>query len=108
MNIHQQIADLLEKGAVVYSNAAGRVGEILAVEDNELMYQVVICPRSRLSSYHAAHHKYCENGGHGVTTFLKGDKVKLVQVDADVWQVVNVWPDSSRLQLDKKRKHRAF
>lgn len=85
MNIHDQIKNILASGQHVYSNAWGRVGEIVSVDDHPSGFTVNICPKSREWNQYVRH-----THQHGATTFLHGDKVELVYRDG-VWYVVNVF-----------------
>lgn len=85
MNIHDHIKQLLSEGEIVYSFALGRVGQIIAIENDSIL------------PVHVARYRPGQRGrlGHiGVTTFLSGDKVALAtREDAGgkkVWAVVNI------------------
>lgn len=79
-NIHQQIKELIESGALVYSFALGRVGQIISVDDHPSGYVVNI--HNRVARFS------------GATRFDEGDPVKLVQVEPDrngrqIYKVIN-------------------
>lgn len=74
MNIHEQIAELLDAGKPVYSFAAGRVGAIVKIDRTEdEMWPVTIQKRP---------------GHTAATTFLAGDEVEIIK-DGDAYKVVN-------------------
>lgn len=71
MNIHEQIKDLLDKGETVHSYALGRVGKVISVHNaSPLGFDVEVCHRYLVKSHRHTH---------GVTTFLRGDPVKLIK-----------------------------
>lgn len=84
MNIHDEIKKLLDAGTPVFSCAAGRVGEILNIDDHPSGFVVNICPKSRSHSPVTVHRHR-----HGATRFDRGDAVELVQRDG-IWMVVNI------------------
>ena len=92
-NIHKQIKEILDRGEIVHSIAAGRVGQIMSVGEHDATdFVVVICPYSRLWG-RSKRHRHT----HGVTTFLSGDSVKLEpwKKDKGIWVVVNADTKSS-------------
>lgn len=86
-NLHDQIKGLLDSGEKVFSNALGRFGEVLGVEnweaDGKKYSSVTICPYSARRSP-ATKHRHI----HACTTFLKGDDVILTKAD-NVYLVIN-------------------
>lgn len=86
--IHDEIKRLLDNGEIVYSFAAGRVGQIMSVDNHPSGFAIEVCPKGRTYNTITRHRHI-----HGATTFIVGDPVELQKKqDADgkpVWAVVN-------------------
>jgi hypothetical protein len=74
LRMNEKIRTLLAEGQKVHSCAAGRVGEVVAVDDHPL-FPVTIRPRGKKLM--------------GATTFDVGDPVELQRRDEGCWYVVN-------------------
>lgn len=81
-DINETVKHLIDAGHRVYSMAAGRVGEVLSVQGK--YNPVTICHQSRPRKETDKRHRH----QHGVTTFNRGDTVKVEKMK-DYYVVVN-------------------
>lgn len=73
--INEQIAQLLNKGAEVYSYAVGRIGKVTRVNGGDVHVRFPTGRPGEMTS--------------GVTTFNSGDPVKFVRRVIERWEIIN-------------------
>jgi hypothetical protein len=76
--MNERIAHLLNKGAEVYSRAAGRVGKVTKVHGGDVYIKFPTGRPGEITS--------------GATTFNIGDPVKLIRRVVERWEIINA-PD---------------